>query len=466
MAKTTHDPSPSYESVPNIARTRGTTQGSRPRMRGIQWWTKLVPFYVIIPVAVSLAIEILHIRLYKNTESLYRWSTYDRTSVQVIVHILSTILAILLVYPVCTVLSFWTRHRLSRRDVGLNRLRLWSAMVQGRLDWSLPWLPSLLALGFFALTYLPAAVWAGALTPVLTVKVEHNLPFHIPAGGPGGDYALSPIQLSSGIFGECWTALQSNGTFTNCPQKYDTGNLLQTIASATSSNMAPRNHSKWDNTDYQYIGLSYGVGAATGLTDDGLLNLTSNVQGYNYTEIGLITKTSCIYNESATWRVYEADDMASTPPYQWYYASGQLPNSDWSIINISNPTAAGTDFFYQLDFKDGNEVVATLARPPISRDFSSGNGQWFFGLAALNTYKELDKIQCEMKFVPTRFLISASTANRTITVTPVTDAWTENLDAKGKLRARAVSSMGVSYIVLSLYTSVVGNAFMENVHNM
>jgi hypothetical protein len=133
------------------------------------WWMKLIPFCVFLPTGVSLFILTLHLRQYKTSGVLYEWSTSSRVLTQVVIHILASALSALLVFPICTIVSQWTRHRLSEKTVSLDTLRVWTAVIQTRTDWNLPWTLKPTTLLLFAFSYLPAVLWAGALTPVITL---------------------------------------------------------------------------------------------------------------------------------------------------------------------------------------------------------------------------------------------------------------------------------------------------------
>lgn len=152
------------------------------------WWLKLIPFCVFLPTGTSLVILTLHLRLYKTSGILYEWSTSSRVLTQVVVHILSSALSALLVLSICTIVSQWTRHRLSEKSVSLDTLRVWTAVIQTRMDWNLPWALKLTTLLFFAFSYIPAVLWAGALTPVITLDEIKD----IPLSGKGTVFHSSP----------------------------------------------------------------------------------------------------------------------------------------------------------------------------------------------------------------------------------------------------------------------------------
>lgn len=162
-----HQVSNSYEPVQT-----GLNQAHPLRKAG--WWSRISPYYILIPSVVSALLLYLDIKNYKNADNLYIWIRNYRTITQVIVHLLSTLLAFLWVYPICTVINHWGRYQLLRQHTPFKKLKLWSAMSSKRINLSLPWMFLLASVGFLALTYLPATIWVGALTPVLTTRTSNS----------------------------------------------------------------------------------------------------------------------------------------------------------------------------------------------------------------------------------------------------------------------------------------------------
>jgi hypothetical protein len=286
----------------------------------------------------------------------------------------------------------------------------------------------------------------------------------VPNGGPGGDYAHLRAQLQPES-GRCWDTTQSNGSFTNCLKNFRTGNLLRSIATASSPDDGPRVHSKWDNSKYQFIGRSFGVGAPPGLTDREIGEV-QYVQRYTYNEIGFFADTKCIYNESSALSIalYDTGTKAGFPSIYWAY--GALPNSNWSEI-MQHPYPpnqlypAGMDYYVQSAFGSDGSIVSTFNRGPINDDT-----RWMFGMAAGGGYPQLDKIQCEITFEPSLFRVEVSPANTTIEVSRIEGVQVEDPDPTTNLRKVAADSYQLSYITTSLYTSTVGDSFTENIRNL
>jgi hypothetical protein len=161
----THSESTRASYHPITDASEKSTGHSESRLRKAGLWSRTVPSLIIIPIAVSLSIGSLHLRDYKTSGTLYAWSFNHRSLLQAMIHVLSSLLAILWVVPLCASISHLTRQQLVRSNINLNTLRLWSAVTLARADWNLSWISALVTLGFCFVTYLPAVLWTGALSP-------------------------------------------------------------------------------------------------------------------------------------------------------------------------------------------------------------------------------------------------------------------------------------------------------------
>lgn len=154
----------------SVATTTADHPPLRSQPRTITWWPKASPILIVIPTALSIAL--LYVNTHTYSGQLLSWSINNRGAVQVVIQVISSILSFFWLYSIRTVISQWTRYRLSGVPVKLNALRLWSAISLATTNWDLPWNQALVALGFFAFTLLPATLWAGALTPSLTERLQ------------------------------------------------------------------------------------------------------------------------------------------------------------------------------------------------------------------------------------------------------------------------------------------------------
>ena len=132
--------------------------------------------YLAVPrltVTTTIALYLL-VAAWKNdtySGSLYDFVSANRATTQIIVQVVASVLGALHLYVLATLVNFFTRLRLQMSPMKLDTIKLWTAASSLRMDWSLPlgsW-PILCALLIVAL--IPPALWAGAVTPVVTYKI-------------------------------------------------------------------------------------------------------------------------------------------------------------------------------------------------------------------------------------------------------------------------------------------------------
>ena len=386
-----------------------------------------------------------------------------QTSVQVVSHLLG--LAHTLVLTTC--LSNRTRLRFESRSVSLDRLQWWSTMSSQSIDWSLP--PQFLCFSilFVAVSFIPAALWAGAITPILITKT-------VPSTISTSFYQPDP---SSSSWNNSWAPFRANvshtdaGAFSYTPGVANSGLILNNAAAAISINDTIFRHSKNDLTQYLYKGRSYGVGASPGLVDPPGSN--SSLTSYNYSEIGYQTSVSCIKNTSSLWGWTIAQDNTGRAYPSILFANGSFP--DGTMDNYAQMGYARSDTIVSLGGHTNTE---------------SG----FLAIAGGSQYAELNYTQCAINFVPTNFTIGVDVVQRVINVTvKVTGTDIIDMDpttyngtfseygcihgvCKNRMRtgsrglgliaSQVMKGMtSLTRINTSLWTSVVGDAFYDNIGN-
>ncbi|RAL58479.1 hypothetical protein DID88_005183 [Monilinia fructigena] len=228
------------------------------------------------------------------------------------------------------------------------------------------------------------------------------------------------------------TLRTDKGFFTYSPAMAYQGLLSQSISTATTMDGSPRQHAKYDNSKFSYIGRSFGVGASVGLADDYIFD-RSIVNGYKFQEVGYNAETSCIYNQSADFKLV-SDGV------QLFAARGSLPDSK------------SPEFSVYLGHTSNSIVAFGVAAE------NTGYNPRYLGIAAGSDYGNLNKAQCRTRFVPTLFDISVALSDKTITVTP-TNADAIDIEPSGTLthvleRQFELSSNDMS----NIYQSVIGNA--------
>lgn len=217
---------------------------------------------------------------------------------------------------------------------------------------------------------------------------------------------------------------------------------------AQASNPGP--HAKLDKTGYLYDNRSFGVGASVGLMDQAFSN---NTKIYNFTELGLQSHTSCIYNDTAVFSV--GDDILPDGNgwlYSLYDTSGSLPVAGKSVGVGATAFGFGAGGIVQL-------FTATIGSHNTLGIFAgggSGNGQY---------YGPLNNVQCDIQFSPTIFSLSVDRTNRTISVFPIDDV---EMPPYGQLAInRTLGAMStISSVLTTAYVSMLGQALMQNIANV
>lgn len=434
-------------------------------------WTR----YAHVPgLAITTIISIVLVGLEWNNVSstgrVYEIVVRDRTGVQIFIQVVAYLLGLTQVALLMTCLSNASRLYLERHSITLDQLQFWNSMLNRRIDWNLPM--SLLGMSavFIAVTFGPAAIWVGAITPIETTALHHT--------------TVSTSVYSSDPLGEFWNytygvtdnnvTYNDFGSFTYSPITHRSGQLLNTAAAAVATNSTTNKHSKNDLTQYTYLNRSYGVGAAAGLTI--LPGIDKHVQSYNYTEIGYKASVNCIKNSSTLWGWYLINDNDGTAYPNVYLANGTLPGG-------------ALDYYAQVSFEKTRYLTSISAH--MNRDAG------VIVMAGGENYQQLNQTQCSIDFVPTEFMVAVDVRQKFINVTtlrngtnvrdmdPTTnheffqywgcgtkskdDCWYyNNTGRRGNGLIAAQASQGLKIITqinTSLYTSVVGDAFYASINN-
>ena len=387
-----------------------------------------------------------------------------QTSVQVVSHLLG--LAHTLVLTTC--LSNRTRLQFESRSVSLDRLQWWSAMSTQSIDWSLP--PQFLCFSilFVAASFIPAALWAGAITPIsITKTVQSTISTSF--------YQPDP---SSTSWNHSWAPFRANvnytdaGSFSYSPGVADSGLILNNAAAAISTNDTTVKHSKNDLTQYFYKGRSYGVGASPGLVNPPGNN--DSLISYTYSENGYQASVACIKNTSSLWGWSVAQDNRGDANPSILFANGSFPDGT-------------VDNYVQMGYHLSDSIVS------LSGHTNTEGG--FLAIAGGSQYAELNYTQCAIEFVPTNFTIGVDVVQRVMNVT-VKASGTDVMDMDPTTSNGRFSEYGcipggnctyrmrtgnrglgliasqvmkgitsLTRINTSLWTSVVGDALYDNINN-
>ncbi|ESZ93556.1 hypothetical protein SBOR_6039 [Sclerotinia borealis F-4128] len=383
---------------------------------------------VIFPTVVSsllLAADQRHVFISGGVfyESIIR----NRASFQMGVHILAGALGLIQVAAIWRLCNYATRRRLINRSIPSDLLDVWNNFNLTSMSWELCFVRSLFILLFAFACAVPCPLWAGAVTPVDTHFFRPSMVLL-----PQYANMTSVREWPSEIHSSGPTLRNDRGLFTYSPAMAYQGLLSQSLSTATTMDGSPRQHAKYDNSKFQYIGRSFGVGASIGLADDHILD-NSIVTGYTFKEVGYTADTICIYNQSADFRLVN-DGV------QLFAARGSLPDS------------TSGEFSVYLGHTSNSIVAFGVAAD------NTGYNPRYLGIAAGSDYGNLNMAQCRTVYNPTLFDISVVLASKTITVTP-TNAYAVDIEPSGTLthvleRQFELSSNDMS----NIYQSVIGNA--------
>ncbi|MCJ1431076.1 hypothetical protein MMC27_000426 [Xylographa pallens] len=293
-----------------------------------------------------------------------------------------------------------------------------------------------------ALSLVPAALWTGALTPVVATEVRDG-DFSIPYYGPDPESKYWN-QTTAGLDGV--VNRSSYGSFSYNPTVTILGSLLDNAAVATAPNSLYQTHRKLDNTGYTFLGRSYGIGSSVGLAE---VPWNDNLQSFTFLESGFMSNITCWYNYTMDFHVEQ--DLADNDgyPYMWS-ATGHLSDGGFEYIRMPG-------------FGD-SEVVALLGHNP----------QW--GMATgqnASKYAQLNQTSCEVNFNKQTFVAAVDVVKQVISIQPVSNetgianltATSWNLDMS-QLADNLVEEIGLMVSASgALIFSPLGGAFISNIAN-
>lgn len=278
--------------------------------------------------------------------------------------------------------------------------------------------------------------------------------------------------------------VSKDGIFTYLPLQDRMGYFLIDGSTASSVNWQPAVHVKNDNSNFSYIGRSYGVGSSVGLTDTPI-TLTDGTVGYAYTELGYQGTVECIYNATSEFHLIpvqtgESSESGWRSP-DLFLATGSGPDTySGSCADETKPTDCfgfiiasnnGIDDALAVSWwasaESGNfdkglpNAVNYLGktRPVDSLSYSSINA----GSNNLN----LNSTQCGIKMLPALFNVSVDLVERTIKVDVRSNISQPDIEPSGFLADSASASLGVmSYVDTTTLTSTLGIMLQRNIKNV
>jgi hypothetical protein len=396
-------------------------------------WRRYNTFYgLAFTTTLSTILLLAQVNEWRATGEIFILANRFPGSVALVVQLLAAFFGLLHVAVICKLINYALRLRLAKVSVSLDVLRTWVDMTIPRVDWDLPLRFFFPVLFVVFLSLVPAALWAGSMTPSVSRTV-------------GGGMLLVPsyedvsmIREYPMMIGSSGPSLRTQkGFFTYSVGQQQSSQLLASAAQASSTGTGLHLHRKLDNTQFSYRGRSYGVGAPVGLMDQGISSNTQ-VAGYIYQEEGYLANITCTYNATSNFTL-------SGPVNEWIYAaSGNLPDSD-----------EGPEYSNYIGH-DGKAIVA------MGVAFSQRSPRRYLAIAAGEAYAFLNSTQCEFDFTPTLFNVTVDIGNLNITVTPA--GLMRDFNPQRNITRTVVRQFELmSNDMTNLYVSLLGEAFNSSI---
>lgn len=404
-------------------------------------FNRLGPFgWMVLPTVLSfilLASVSGHWTLPDNLAQTYN---AGQATAQLFLQAAASLLGFIQITTVCRLFGFATRLHFQRNTVTLERLQFWVGLANRRIDWSVKRHNTIVLAILAVSTVVPAAIWAGALTPVPTttsgpafVKIPQYANMTFVQEYPSQITSQGPIVRSTkGVFSY------------SVGMRYLT-QLLSSAATATTLDGSPRNHTKFDNSNYAYVGRSFGAGSSVGLLDDELLD-TNFIQSYSYQEPGYRTSVDCVYNATTNFTLTPSDSIDASETDMMYVAHGRLPNTK---------SPSDGEYSRYFGYSENTIVAIGVAFNPSSTDR-------YLAFASGENYQALNATQCLLTFEPALFDVNVDTMNRFINVTY--NASGPDIEPSRNLTQTATRQFElIANDLTNLYTSVLGEAFNNSI---
>lgn len=425
--------------------------------------TRIIPIILIVLTS-SIAILTVAIKDRRSTGSLYTLTTANRDTVGLLIQVFAAALGACQVYAITSVINLSARLRLQTgHSSDFRRLKFLTAITSGssqaiRTVLPATWLTTVIVI--VVILKVPAALWAGALTPITADVVINEGRIPVPTYDSTTNlwaWQSSFKKSSNGTVdmsvGCRWNVSNDKiipgaaGIVSTCPALDLVSAILGSLATAAAGTLsAPKPHSRVDNSGWINTGRSFGVGSSAGLMAvQGLSDREAPMLSFDYFEYGYLTDVNCLRNTSSTYALSTTPVLNSEGVYS-YEVSGTLPNS---------PPGS----FEQYVLSSSTNDTSFLAWSALAN-----NGQNMLAVAGSGYYAAFDKIECSVNFQPSRFSVHVNVTNNLIVVKsapdgqPVTDIEPTGVFTTSVLYAlEQISRMSGNTIISSLGTPLEHN---------
>lgn len=358
-------------------------------------------------------------------------------------------------YTICMLINWSSRITLSKRAVTLDRLDFWSAICGSRIDWTLPWSKIPLALLFVIVTRIPAAFWAGALAPTATKSEmnRHNVTTLIPHYPPQSIATYAPQSLFNNSDPLISTPL---GIFSFSPVRDRFGFLLNDGAFASSQNMSEvQLYKKNNNSNFNYYGRSYGVGASVGLVDKQIGQRFRGLDSFSFNETGTMTNTSCISNRSPDFHLELAYETNNIMYPNIYEATGCPP---WEG---PNQNCGG---FSEIGIGNDGSIVAVAWWQGLNATVQNYTG--ILAITSGKNYTSLNNTQCSVTMTPQKFTVNVSVKQGLIQVIPLNQTIGTGTNPVQIINGGFTTNAALFEVASTKFTSAIGNMLNSNIYNV
>ncbi len=416
-------------------------------------------FIIALVPTTALSIAILSIQNARYTGSILRLVQSNRGSVQIIIQVVSAGAGLLQILAVRTICNFFFRLRLQKAPMRLEKLSLWTAVATAQVDFNLSFRNLAICSLVAVFSIVPGALWTGALTPIVVstelLRGTIDAPHFTAASAHFWNSEFVTRQPNMSLWNlvdNCQQVQDQRGFIPSCPVPALQPLLLLSASSATTIDSSPRLHAKLDNSQWTYIGRSYGVGASVALTAPAFSakSAANGTNLYQYLENGYLSDVTCIKNSTSAFAIQIEETGIGFDELSIYHVMGPLPNEPAGVH----------EYFPMVNFSDDySELLAWAAR--------SINGWNSIAIASgKHNYTDLNKTQCDVTFAPTTFNVSVDTTAKTITVT-ISKPSATDIEPTGNLTTNVINSLNLlSRMSGTLYQPVLGNALSLNTASM
>ncbi|KAF2446055.1 hypothetical protein P171DRAFT_430293 [Karstenula rhodostoma CBS 690.94] len=367
---------------------------------------------LIATSALGIALTIMNARNWRSSEHTASLVLANRSSIAVAVQILSSILGFLQIHALCYTIASSFRVSQLLRAYSLDTMRFVDAVSRPTIAWHGRWHLGLISAVFLGFSFIPAALWSGALTPVVAEKQVWRT-IDIPTFVSGNYSEVDMFKAGNNTasqridgYGTSPVWITSEGLFTFDLSLSSVSGTFQGLASA-SSNASHTDgfRPKFDSSGYRFDGRSHGAGASAGLIS---IPNTSAPAWYEYYEVGLKTNTTCMRNESADFSIAYAQSDDKHFRHE-FTSNGTFANGVRVPTHYPMLAPQRQDIFIWAvghaapHMPAANKTLVSLAADPTTKE-----DVWDF--------HQFNNIQCEVTFLATNFSVTVNVTGKTVKV--------------------------------------------------